>query len=149
MLKYADFGYIIEWVIYMKKIIVLFIIFFSIHSHSNAEYVKFKDWKTGEMYNYEVYTFDEMFSAFEDLNMEYDNLMEEYGSLENNYSELALELNEKEEEIKYLEDKIDNQISLGTEAELYDFVELILLILGIYLIVYVFKALFKKLKERK
>lgn len=133
----------------MKKIIAVFIILLSISSYSSAEYVGFEDWETGEKYYYEVYTFDEMFSAFEDLNMEYDNLIEEYHSLENNYSELALELNEKEEEIKYLEDKIDNQISLGTEDELYGFVKLILLILGIYLIVYVFKTLFKKLKERK
>lgn len=133
----------------MKKIIAVFIIILSINSYSNAEHVKFEDWETGEYYYYEAYTFDEMFSVYEDLYMEYDNLLENYHSLENNYDELTAELNEKKEEIKYLEEKIDKKISLGTEDELYGLVELILLILGIYLIVYVFKTLLKKIKERK
>lgn len=136
----------------MKKFLVSFIIVISILSiniFSKAEYVKFEDWETGGMYNYEVYSFDEMFSAFEDLNSEYDDLIEEYHSLERNYEELSSQLQQKEEELKELEEYSHNEISLGTNDEFISFIKLILIIILIYSIICFIKNVFNKIKERK
>lgn len=136
----------------MKKFLVSFIIvvrILSINIFSKAEYVNFEDWETGDMHNYEVYSFDEMFSVFEDLNSEYDNLIEEYHSLEKNYKELSSQLQQKEEELKELEEYSHNKISLGTNDEFISFIKLILIIIIIYSIICFIKNVFNKIKERK
>ncbi len=120
----------------IKKILILFILIFTlftINIISHAEIVKYQDWKTGEMITYDVYTFEDLYSVFEDLCNEHDECIEalheniddfdesisynEYKNEEylSQIRDLEDELDNKEEEISDLHTKISNNSKIHLE----------------------------------
>ena len=132
----------------LKKIIILFIIVFSTHLYSNAEYVKYEDWKTGEMYSYEVYTFSEMFLAFEDLNSEYESLIEENSSLERTIEEQGEEIRRLEDELVQFKQKKPDTKTEG-EKFILSAVGTLGILLAVSLIYNIIKYFCNKIKHKE
>lgn len=94
----------------MKRIsltlIIVFLLVFFQSTISFAEIIKFNDWKTDEYYYYDVNSYDELYSVFEDLNYEYERCQEELNSQISSLNDEKLDLKIK---IESLQDKLETQ----------------------------------------
>lgn len=86
----------------MKKTIgfILFIFILTSFSVSNAKSVQYNNWKNNKKNTYDVYSFDDLYSVFEDLNYDYEKCQEELRG-----------------EIKYLNEKIDEYKQKNNDLE--------------------------------
>lgn len=104
----------------MKKVILIIyatiVLIYCIGNVSNAETVKYNDWKTGESNDYEVNSYDELYSVYEDLNYDYEKCQEdlnsEIQSLKDEITELKEESDTLEQTSTYTEESSNNIISL-------------------------------------
>lgn len=94
----------------MKKITLtlIFVFLFILHLSpiSFAEIIKFNDWRNDEYYHYEVNSYDELYSVFEDLNYEYRRCQEELNS---QISSLNDEKRDLQVKIESLQDELAAQ----------------------------------------
>lgn len=91
----------------MKKIslilIFIFLFILALSPISSAEIVKFNNWENDECYHYEVNSYDELYSVFEDLNFEYRRCQEELNS---QISSLNDEKHDLQVKIESLQDEL-------------------------------------------
>lgn len=123
--------------IYYYVLIMIILLIFIIPITCNAETIKYEDWKTGEMLYYDVHSYSDLYSVFEDLDFDYGHLIEEYHSLERT-------IEEQQEEIAFLESELkDEQIEKENLINPDD-----LILIFIPFVIYVIALLISKLKDK-
>lgn len=136
----------------MKKISLLLItilFLFVPFNYSFAETIQYKDWRTEDPNYYDINSYSELYSLFEDLNCDYNRLLEEYHSLENNIEEKNSEISRLEEEINYLEEQLKGeQIKLLnlTKSDDWKLIIIPIIIFGIPLFI---SYIYDKTKKEK
>ncbi len=131
----------------MKKQIILFIVFIFMLNipiiYSNSEIIKYENWKNGEIINYDVSNYNELYSVFEDLEYDYNRLLEQYHSLE-------VDNEDKDAEIESLQQELDNikQMQLNNKDSFSIFYGLLIIFI-IYVIYEIFNHIKTKIIQKR
>ena len=126
----------------MKKQIIFFIVFIFMLNipiiYSNSEIIKYEDWKNGEIINYDVSNYNELYSVFEELEYDYNRLLEQYHSLE-------VDNEDKDAEIESLQQELDNlkQMQINNKDSFSIFYGLLIIF-----IIYVMYEIFNHIKTK-
>lgn len=131
----------------MKKQIIFFIVFIFMLNipiiYSNSEIIKYEDWKNGEIINYDVSNYNELYSVFEELEYDYNRLLEQYHSLE-------VDNEDKDAEIKSLQQELDNlkQMQINNKDSFSIFYGLLIIFI-IYVIYEIFNHIKTKIIQKR
>ena len=131
----------------MKKQIIFFIVFIFMLNipiiYSNSEIIKYENWKNGEIINYDVSNYNELYSVFEDLEYDYNRLLEQYHSLE-------FDNEDKDAEIESLQQELDNikQMQLNNKDSFSIFYGLLIIFI-IYVIYEIFNHIKTKIIQKR
>ena len=131
----------------MKKQIIFFIVFIFMLNipiiYSNSEIIKYENWKNGEIINYDVSNYNELYSVFEDLEYDYNRLLEQYHSLE-------VDNEDKDAEIESLQQELNNikQMQLNNKDSFSIFYGLLIIFI-IYVIYEIFNHVKTKIIQKR
>lgn len=131
----------------MKKQIIFFIVFIFMLNipiiYSNSEIIKYEDWKNGEIINYDVSNYNELYSVFEELEYDYNRLLEQYHSLE-------VDNEDKDAEIESLQQELDNlkQMQINNKDSFSIFYGLLIIFI-IYVIYEIFNHIKTKIIQKR
>lgn len=111
--------------------------------YSNSEIIKYEDWKNGEIINYDVSNYNELYSVFEELEYDYNRLLEQYHSLE-------VDNEDKDAEIESLQQELDNlkQMQINNKDSFSIFYGLLIIFI-IYVIYDIFNHIKTKIIQKR